>query len=59
MLTMPSTNDVSALPTTIEVGLIGAASSLSIVPMRRSSNSPLTPNETVKNRKKMAIPAAM
>ncbi len=58
ILMMPRAKEVSALPRMIDPRLMGAASSRSIVPSRRSSSSPLTPNDTVKNRKKTAMPAA-
>ncbi|MCZ7665563.1 MAG: hypothetical protein M5U22_22710 [Thermoleophilia bacterium] len=59
MLTTPSTKEVSAFPAMIEPRLMGAPSSRAMVPRRRSSSSPLTPNVTVKKTKKTAMPAVI
>ena len=58
MLMTPSRKLVSNFPPRIEARLIGAASNLASVPSLRSSSRLVTPNWTVKNRKKTAIPAA-
>ncbi len=58
MLTTPSTRLVSSLPTRTALRRIGAANIRASVPSRRSSSTLVTPNCTVKKRKKTAIPAA-
>ena len=58
MLMTPSKKLVSSFAPRIEARLIGAASSRASVPSLRSSSRLVTPNWTVKNKKKTAIPAA-
>ncbi len=58
MLTMPTANALSSLPASTETRGMGEESKRAMVPVRRSSNIPVTPACIVKNKKKIAIPAA-